>query len=512
MLKPRLLRAFAKEARPIFSVLSALVIAAFLVFNIYFTQLNTQWLLFLAGVLLAASLAETTRLYRAEWIVLRRTTQLTMLKNKLAHESQLRKQAEAELAEVKQHLYLMDSVLPTMIVLVDMDEICHYHNRAFLEWLHLRHGQVEGKHLREVFGVHVAHEISTANRRLLASHSVQYQREQTMPDGRFYKLAVTHIPKFDDKGKLVGFYMLMADITRTDDLKEITRTTSNLDAEITDETRQDNSSTDIPIVILSEEESSNRMRIAIEKGEFSLFSQLIRPLSVNAGTVSHYEVLIRLVEEEESMMPPGAFFPLAEKYGLMPNLDRWVVQHVIEWVSHQIKQGLHIEASLFFINISDATISAVDFSKFVERILQENLLSGEHLCFEVTSLEWRNHQDEVVQFMQRIRQVGCHVALSGFGNELVEFEQLTELPLDFLKIDGSIVLEILRDPDALAKASAIEQFALERGIKTIAEFVEYESIIDKLEGLGIDYVQGFGISHPVPLSEQFAENETHDPH
>ncbi|MDD4962871.1 MAG: EAL domain-containing protein [Gallionella sp.] len=492
--------------------MSALLTAAFLVFNIYFTQLNTQWTLFLAGVLLAASLAETTRLYRAEWIVLRRTTQLSLLKSKLAHESLLRKQAELELVEVKQHLHLMDSVLPTMIVLVDLDEICHYHNRAFLEWLHLRHGQVEGKHLREVFGVHVAKEIASANRRLLSSHSVQYQREQTMPDGSFYKLAVTHVPKFDAEGKLVGFYMLMSDITRVDDVRGMPLAASKQEELSPDEIMPDDTVTNASSIILSEEESSNRMKIAIEKGEFRLFSQLIRPLSVNAGTVSHYEVLIRLLEEEENMMPPGAFFPLAEKYGLMPNLDRWVVQHVIEWVAHQIKHGLHIEASSFFINISDATISAVDFSTFVERILQENSLTGEHLCFQVSGLEWVNHQTEVIQFMQRMRQVGCRIALSGFGQELVAFGQLTGLPLDFVKIDGSIILELLRDPDALAQATAIEQFALEKGIKTIAEFVEYENVIDKLKGLGIDYVQGFGISHPVPLEEQFAVNETHDSH
>jgi EAL domain-containing protein (putative c-di-GMP-specific phosphodiesterase class I) len=381
-----------------------------------------------------------------------------------------------------------------------------------LEWLHLRHGQVEGKHLREVFGVHVAHEITSANRRLLASHSVQYQREQTMPDGSFYKLAVTHVPKFDAEGKLVGFYMLMSDITRVDDVRGMPPAASKQEVLSQDEIMPDDTVTNASAIILSEEESSNRMKIAIEKGEFRLFSQLIRPLSVNAGTVSHYEVLIRLLEEEENMMPPGAFFPLAEKYGLMPNLDRWVVQHVIEWVSLQIKSGIHIEASLFFINISDSTISAVDFSTFVERVLQENSLSGEHLCFQVSGMEWVNHQTEVVQFMQRMRQVGCRIALSGFGQELVAFGQLTGLPLDFVKIDGSIILELLRDPGALAQATAIEQFALENGIKTIAEFVEYENVIDKLKGVGIDYVQGFGISHPVPLEEQFAENDTHDSH
>jgi PAS domain S-box-containing protein len=512
MLKLRTFRVLTREARPLIALVSVLLTAAFLVFNIYFTQMNTQWTLFLAGVLLAASLAETTRLYRAEWIALRRTSQLSQLKNKLTQETHLRKQAEEELAEVKQHLYLMDSVLPTMIVLVDMEEICHYHNRAFLEWLHLRHGQVEGKHLREVLGVHVAQEIAFANRRLLASHSVQYQREQTMSDGRFYKLAVTHVPKFDGEGRLVGFYMLMNDITRVDDVRGIAPTVSKNDVLDPDQTKPHNSVTDASIVALSEDESGSRMKTAIEKGEFRLFSQLIRPISFKAGTVSHYEVLIRLLEEEENMMPPGAFFPLAEEYGLMSNLDRWVVQHVIEWISHQIKRGKHIDASLFFINISDSTLSALDFSTFVESILQENSLSGEHLCFEVSGMEWVNHQAEVVEFMQQIRQIGCRIALSGFGQELVAFDQLTELPLDFLKIDGSVVLELLRDPDALAKATAIEQFALEKGIKTIAEFVEYENIIDKLKGLGIDYVQGFGISHPVPLEEQFAENDAHDPH
>lgn len=506
MLRPRLLHTLAKEARPIISVLSALITAVFLVFNIYFTQLNTQWMLFLAGVLVAASLAETTRLYRAEWIALRRTTQLTLLKNKLAHESGLRKQAEAELVEVKQHLHLMDTVLPTMIVLVDMEEICHYHNQAFLEWLHLRHGQVEGKHLREVFGVHVAHEISAANRRLLTSPSVQYQREQTMPDGSFYKLAVTHIPKFDGEGKLAGYYMLMNDITRAGDLEN---TQESFQTTPTDRgSLQASPPNQEEAEISNDEDTSDSLRMAIEKGDFRLFSQLIRPLSQDATRCAHYEILIRLLEEEESMIPPGAFFPIAEKYGLMTHLDRWVVRHVIEWVAQQTKSHTHIEGTLFFINIADATIADVGFPEFVQRMLLAQGVAGNCLCFEVPNAEWIAHPVEVESFIQHIQQLDCRIALSGVGLAQIDFDRLHRLTVDFLKIEGSIVLEILRDPVALAGAIAIEQFAKEKGIKTIAEFVEYEEIVEKLIALGTDYAQGFGISHPVPLTEQFAETNT----
>lgn len=501
MLRQRTFHTLAKEARPIISVVAALLTVGFLVFNIYFTQLNTQWTLFLAGVLLAAILAEATRMYRAEWIVMRRTAQLAVLKSKLAHALNLGKQAEAELLEVKQHLYLLDSVLPTMIVSVDDDDICHYHNRAFLEWLHLRPSQVKGKHLREVFGASMSREIIAANRRLLAGHAVQYHREQTMPDGRFYKLSVQHIPKFDGMGKLIGFYMLLSDITRPTDLHNFTQTIFLDEPTIPELTSIDNALSQNG----NEEASGDRMMAAIEKGEFRLFSQLIRPLAADVNQVPHYEILIRLLEEEESMMPPGAFFPLAEKYGLMPQLDRWVVRHVIEWIADQMQRGTHIKGSLFFINLANSTLAEAGFPEFVQSILLAKAVAGEHLCFEVPDTEWMTHRANVVRFVQGMQQLGCHIALSGFGQGRVDFEQLKGLAVDFLKIDGSIVLEILRDPVALTKAITIKQYADENGLKTIAEFVEYEDIIDKLNDLGIDFAQGFGISHPLPLAEQFAD-------
>ncbi len=503
MLRHLAFRSLSREARPLLAIIAALLVAGILVFNIYFTQLNTQWLLFLAGVLLAAILAEATRMYRAEWIVLRRTAQLSQLKNKLTQETQLRKHAEEALLEAKQHLYLMDSVSPIMILLVDTAEICHYHNRAFLEWLHLRPSQVEGKHLREVLGIQMAREVSAANRKLLTGHAVQYQREQTMPDGSFYQLAIKHAPKFDVAGKIVGFYMLISDITRAADVRDA----GYLQPERVPQAAALPTATDELSDVSGEEDSTGRMKNAIEKGEFRLFSQLIRPLSANADEVAHYEILIRLLEEEESMMPPGAFFPLAEKYGLMSHLDRWVVQHVIEWVAHQIGRGTHIEGSMFFINLADTTIADVDFPAFVQSMLLTHVVAGEHLCFEVPDAEWAAHRVEVVRFMQEMRQLGCRIALSGFGQGQTVIDQQDALPVDFLKIDGSIVLEILRDPAALATVAAIEQFAQEKSIQTIAEFVEYESIIDQLKMLGIDFAQGFGISHPLPLAEQFAEEE-----
>ncbi len=483
------------RTRPFISGVAALLVMIALVANIYFGQFNNQWLLFLAGILVAALLAEATRLSRAEWIAMRRTTQLSTLKNKLDQEIHLREQLESQLATYKPRVHLIDEVLPIMIALVDIEGICRYHNHAFLDFLHLRAVQVNGKHLREILGQKIYQEIATANRKSLDGHIVQYERTQTMPDGAVYKLAVQHLPQFSNEGKVTGFYMLMSDITEPSDIRNPAKPIQYLATIPPGASVQNLFIDSFSEQVIGEKDAANRIMTAIEKGEFRLFSQQIRPLG-NAQ-VAHYEILIRLIEEEESMMPPGAFFPLAERYGLMPHLDRWVVRHVIRWIA----QHPQPKGTIFFLNVADSTIADVGFPEFLQCALLEYNLPGYMICFEVPDAELAIHRDQVVEFARRIHQYDCNIALSGFGRLKVLFEQIDGFYVEFLKIDGSIVLEILRDPIALAKARAIQHVAQEIGVKTIAEFVERAEIISQLTELRIDFAQGFGIAQPAPLDE-----------
>ena len=503
------IRKIFRTVRPFISALAVITTAAALVFTIYYTELGLQWATFLAGILVAAILAEATRVSHAEWIIMRRTTQLAAIKDKLDRETQLRKIAEETIAASKPRLHLIDEVLPTMVAFIDIEGRCQYHNRAFRDWLRLRPEQIHGRHMREVLGAKTYQETATAVRQSLDGHPVHYERAQKMPDGAVYRLSVEHIPQLGEDGKITGFHLLINDITSPDDVHISDRFESeapvHADAAMHASVHDEEASQDMFIDSFSEQMSmqngASRIMAAIEKGNFRLFCQLITPLTVDSGEAEHYEILVRLIEEEEGMMPPGAFFPLAEKYGLMPHLDRWVVHHVIEWASRQNSPDEKRNNSMFFINVSGATIGDPGFPEFLQLTLREHNVPGAALCFEIPDIELALRASVVAEFARQIRQCGCRVAISGFGRGQVLFNLIRGFQVEFLKIDGSVIFDILRDPVDLAKVTAINRVAKKIGVKTIAELVENEETITKLKEIGIDFAQGFGISRPRPLAE-----------
>lgn len=342
--------------------------------------------------------------------------------------------------------------------------------------------------MREVLGTKIYQETSTAVRQSLDGHAVHYERTQKMPDGALYRLAVEHLPQYQENGKVTGFYMLMNDITGPDDVRGPSGSLSDQRMFVDSYAEQ-----------IAGQHDANIIRMAIEKGEFSLYSQLITPLNANSNGNKHYEILVRLMEEEEGMIPPGMFFPLAEKYGLMTHLDRWVVQHVADWVAHHNLQEGQKESSIFFINVSEATIADAGFPEFLRLTLLEYGVPATALCFEVNDSALAARTADVAEFATQVRQCGCHVALSGFGRDKVMFDLIRGFQVEFIKIDGSVVLDILRDPAKLAKVTAINRVAKIIGVKTIAELVENDETIASLKGIGIDFAQGFGISRPRPL-------------
>ncbi len=484
-------RKLFRAVRPFISAVAVIITATVLVFAIYFTQLGEQWITFLTGILVAAILAEATRRSHAEWTVMRRTVQLAAVKARLEHETQLRKMAEKAVAASKPRLHLLDEVLPNIVAFVDKEGRCQYCNRAFLNWLNLRPEQVNHRHMREVLGSKVYQETATAVRQTLDGHAVHYERTQKTPDGAVYRLAVEHIPQFGEDGKVAGFYMLINDITEPGDV----RTSDNHDSSV-----DQNLIVDAYSEQLAGQQDSGMIRAAIENGEFTLFCQLITPMVANSGEAEHYEILVRLNEEEGSMLPPGTFFPLAEKYGLMPHLDRWVVQHVTEWIARQIPRKGGPGNSMHFINVSGATIADSGFPEFLHLTLLEYGVPGTALCFEISDSDLASRTGDVAEFTRQVRHYGCRIALSGFGRDPVLFDLIRDFQVEFLKIDGSVILGILHDPSKLAKVTAINRVAKVIGVKTIAEMVENDETIASLGGIGIDFAQGFGISRPRPLA------------
>lgn len=475
-------------------------IAAALVSAIFFTQDNLPWTSFLTGILVASVLAEAARASRSEWLLMRRTAQLAAMKEKFEFESNLRKLADKKISEDKIRLHLIDETLPTMIVLIDADGRCRYHNRSFREWLHLKAELIDGRHLRDLLGSRAYAGIATAVQQSLDGQALRYEHLQEMSGGAVYRLSVEHVPLSDAAGKIIGFYFLAEDITQRRDLSGTGKLESGeaLPADSGVHVDQDMFLDVFSAQINGRVDTGKQLILAIQNGEFCLYCQLISPLPVKSGRTAHYEILIRLIEEEGGMVPPGAFFPLAERNGLMPYLDRWVVKHVLEWAVNQQSRD---NESIFFINVASATIGDPDFADFLQVTLDELSMPGSQLCFEVTESDLTLRNSSVAEFIRQVRQCGCSVALSGFGRNNVSFDLIRGFQVDFLKIDGSTILNMLSNPVDLAKVIAIDRVAKKIGVKTVAELVESDEIVAKLGTLGIDFAQGFGISRPRRLGE-----------
>ena len=240
----------------------------------------------------------------------------------------------------------------------------------------------------------------------------------------------------------------------------------------------------------------DRLVSAFEQNEFCLYAQAIRPLSPAVSGRFMHEILVRLNEEEENLMPPGAFFPLIERHGMMPRLDRWVVTHVLDWIAEAPER----REVVYTVNVSTQTLDDADFGPFILGALRQRGLPGAVLCFELDSHSFDKNV-ALTTLVPALRSGGCRTALTQVGRGDGSFRQLRLFTPDYLKIDGSIVLHLLRDRVAAAKVKAIVQVAKNIGARTIAELVEDEETIAALHAAGVDFAQGFAISRPRPLQQ-----------
>lgn len=245
-----------------------------------------------------------------------------------------------------------------------------------------------------------------------------------------------------------------------------------------------------------------RLNAALDNNRFELWFQEIAEINVANETLSrsagsHFEVLLRLREEDGTLVTPGNFLPAAERFDLAPKLDRWVIRRLFQWFAGN--PAARKKISLCAINVSGQTLNDINFQSDVIQMLESAQLPADSLCFEVTETSAIANLSATSMFMQRLRQHGCTFALDDFGRGLSSFAYLKSLPVDFVKIDGFFVKDILTDPVDRAMVKAIIDMAHALSKKTIAEFVENEAILEELIELGVDYVQGYGIARPMPL-------------
>lgn len=245
----------------------------------------------------------------------------------------------------------------------------------------------------------------------------------------------------------------------------------------------------------------SRIKNALEEERFVLHQQKMHSLSRLSGTQNCAEFLVRMLDETNNIIMPGAFIPAAERYGIMSLLDRWVVRSAIEYLSACIP-GDEENDSVFFINLSGNSLNESGFSDYIQQQITYYKINPGLLCFEITETAAISNLSEAVKFINEIRGFGCQFALDDFGSGLSSFSYLKTLPVDYLKIDGSFVRDIIFDPMNFAIVQAINEIGHVAGLHTIAEFVENEETLESLRGIGVDIAQGYGIAKPQAMEDR----------
>jgi len=241
-----------------------------------------------------------------------------------------------------------------------------------------------------------------------------------------------------------------------------------------------------------------RLTLALDQDNFVLFTHEVVPLQDGAGLLPKKEILLRIQQDDGSLVPPAEFIPAAERYHLMSAIDRHVIRKVAE-ASHALMQGGAGRTPVFFINISAASIADEKLFDYITATFIHYKVSPSLICFEITETVAIQNFSRATTLIKNLKEFGCTFALDDFGNGFTSFAYLKNLPVDYLKIDGSYVQNILENPIDLALVMAVNDIGHVMGMKTIAEFVESEEIRQKLQEIGVDYGQGYLFSQPLPL-------------
>lgn len=246
-----------------------------------------------------------------------------------------------------------------------------------------------------------------------------------------------------------------------------------------------------------------RIQLAMTEKRLCLYFQPIIPISKKKGPEEHGEILLRLHDEQGKLILPGAFLPSAERYDQMLMIDRWVVERSLKL----LRTATHQRAKVTYaINLSAQALGDENFLDFVVDTIKAYKQDPSSLCFEITENVALADLKHVAKFISTLKELGCRFSMDDFGSGLSSFSYLKDIPLDYLKIDGRLVKDMITDPIDHAMVEAIHDIGHVMGLKTIAEWVENAKTMELLKQMGVDYVQGFWLAKPY-LIDRTDENE-----
>ena len=242
-----------------------------------------------------------------------------------------------------------------------------------------------------------------------------------------------------------------------------------------------------------------RIQSALRDDRFILYAQLIQPLKSSADK-PHYEILVRMQDDDGSPIPPGKFLPAAENFYLMSSIDYWVINQAfaeLAEINREAKAACGVSINLSGQSLNDPS----GLTAYIENKLEQYELDAGDICFEITESAAIAKIDDACVFIEQVHALGCEFSLDDFGTGLSSFSYLKNLQVDYLKIDGSFVRDILKDPVSESMVGAINQVGQAMKLRTVAEFVENDAIRQKLANIGVDFGQGFAIDKPSPFRE-----------
>jgi Amt family ammonium transporter len=242
----------------------------------------------------------------------------------------------------------------------------------------------------------------------------------------------------------------------------------------------------------------SRITSAVEDDRLELYYQPIIGIGkLNGDSRGHYELLLRMRDENGELVGPNQFIPAAERYNLMSTLDRWVIHKALSELADRDGKG---EARYTIaINLSGTSLSEDRFLECVVNALEKQQLPKGAICFEITETAAISNLSRVVHFMQALKKLGCKFSLDDFGSGLSSFTYLKNLPVDYLKIDGQFIRNVVDDSVDESMVKAISEVGHAMGIETIAERVETKQVLEKLGALGIEFAQGYYIARPTSV-------------